>query len=98
MSLASRLLVVIRRKSLIQGFLSCFTMASCVFWFVCFHCSGVGCEAGKLFNDVVWTVLLMVSSTECSEIWWLKTNYCSYAGYAGGGDGPVWWASFTGDG
>ncbi|GMH20944.1 hypothetical protein Nepgr_022786 [Nepenthes gracilis] len=66
--------------------------------FVCFHCSGVGCEAGKLLNDVVWTVLPMVSSTECSEIWWPKTNCCSYAGYAGGGDGPVWWAAFTGDG
>ncbi|GMH22925.1 hypothetical protein Nepgr_024768 [Nepenthes gracilis] len=54
--------------------------------------------ANLISNDEVWTELPMVSSTECSEIWWLKTNCCSSAGYAGGGDGPVCWASSTGDG
>ncbi|GMH14509.1 hypothetical protein Nepgr_016350 [Nepenthes gracilis] len=54
--------------------------------------------ANLISNDEVWTVLPMVSSTECSEIWWLKTNCCSSAGYADGGDGPVCWASSTGDG
>ncbi|GMH21101.1 hypothetical protein Nepgr_022943 [Nepenthes gracilis] len=33
--------------------------------------------ANLISNDEVWTVLPMVSSTECSEIWWLKTNCCS---------------------
>ncbi|GMH12887.1 hypothetical protein Nepgr_014728 [Nepenthes gracilis] len=54
--------------------------------------------ANLISNDEVWTVLPMVSSTKCSKIWWLKTNCCSSAGYADGGDGPVCWASSTGDG
>ncbi|GMH19820.1 hypothetical protein Nepgr_021661 [Nepenthes gracilis] len=43
------------------------------------------------------TVLPMVSSMGCSEIWGLETNCCSSAGYVGGGDDPVCWASSTGD-
>ncbi|GMH30434.1 hypothetical protein Nepgr_032277 [Nepenthes gracilis] len=44
------------------------------------------------------TVMPMVSSMGCSEIWGLETNCCSSAGYVGGGDDPVCWVSSTGDG
>ncbi|GMH30421.1 hypothetical protein Nepgr_032264 [Nepenthes gracilis] len=54
--------------------------------------------ANLFTNGEVWTVMPMVSSTGCSAIWGLETNCCSSAGYVGGGDDPVCWASSTGDG